>query len=162
MRSLYFKNFENIQAADTMWLYHMNMLTIWHSVLWQDNDIHRINQNYVVFIVGYYLPNLVYTSCLRHTMVIHQGWILFLFTTRNKNVCISAPSLSCKALGHNCFMLVLVNLLMVASCEHDHNRCYTCICILSFGLRIFHVTITTLNDIMNIHNALFHCYQYLK
>jgi len=128
-----------MKATVTNWLYHTNMLTILCSVLWQDNDIHKINQNYIVSILGYYLPSLVYTPCLRHTMVIQQGW--------NKNACISASSLSCKALDHNCLMLATVNLMLVAWCEQGVNRRCMCICILSFGLRIFHVTITTLNDI---------------
>jgi hypothetical protein len=146
MRSLYF---ENIKAAVTTWLYHTNMLKIWCSVLWQDNDIHKINPNYVVSILGYYLPSRVYTPCLRHVMVIQQGW--------NKNVFITASSLRCKALGHNCLMLAIVNLMLVAWCEHGVNRCYTCFCILSFGLRIFHVTVT-LSDIINIHKVFIHFY----
>jgi len=145
--------FWDIKAAFTSWLYHTNMLKIWCSVVWPDNDIHKINQNYVVSVLGYYLPSLVYTPCLRHTMVI-QGW--------NKNICISALSLSCKALGHNCLMLAIVNLMLVTWCEHGVNRCYTCICILSFGLRIFRITVITLSDIMNIHKAFFHFYQYSK
>jgi len=59
-------------------------------------------------------------------------------------------------------MLAIVNLMLVAWCEQVVNRCYTCICILSFDLRIFHVTITTLSDIMNIHKAFFQYYLYSK
>jgi len=125
-------------------------------ICWQFDVLYcdKINQNYIVSILGYYLPSLVYTPCLRHTMVIQQGW--------SKNACISASSVSCKALGHNCLMLAIVNLMLVAWCEQGVNRCYTCICILSFGLRIFHVTITTLSDIMNIHKAFFPYYLYSK
>lgn len=50
-------------------------------------------------------------------------------------------------------MLAIVNLMLVAWCEHGVNRCYTGICILSFGLRIFYVTVTTLSDIINIYKA---------
>jgi len=132
-----------MKAAVTNWLYHTDILTIWCSVLWQDNDIYKINQNYIVSILRYYLPSLVYTPCLRHTTVIQHGW--------NKKACINTSSLSCKALGHNCLVLAIDSLMLVAWCEQGVNRCYTCICILSFGLRIFHVTITALSDIMNIH-----------
>lgn len=110
--------------------------------------------NYVVFILEYCLPHVVYTPCLRHKMVIQQELIFFYLQPEIK-MSISASSLSCQVLGHNCLMLAMVNLMLVTWCEYGVNRC---ICTWSFGLRMFHVTMTTLSDIMNIHKTFFHCY----